>query len=72
MRMDVLFLMLALCYKGNVFTHTENEIQRGEVIGPTSQSQARILRLVYLILTLHYIILFDFSVVAPIFFKQMP
>ena len=39
MRMEVLFLMLALCYKGNVFTDTENEIQRGEVTGPRSQSQ---------------------------------
>lgn len=40
MRMDVLFLILALCYKGNVFTDTEDEIQRGEVTGPRSQSQA--------------------------------
>lgn len=67
MRTEVLFLMLALCYKGNVFTDTENEIQRGEVTGPRSQSQARILKLVYLTLTLHYVILFDFSVVAPNF-----
>lgn len=40
MRMDVLFLILALCYKGNVFTDTEDEIQKGEVTGPRSKSQA--------------------------------